>query len=155
MKRTTGSRKDHMIFALVTIAFGLIGGLSKAGYGIKRSPNDSVHHAAIVNKPSFVKIEPLVKAPSDPAQWGPWRTELAVQRQHVREQMAYDDMFYQRPEFNWVSSCYSCYFLMMYDERFYNRKQNQYTVDSLIEDGIERFGGYDAIVACVPPDRFR
>ena len=146
MKRTTGSRKDHMIFALVTIALGLIGGLSKAGYGIKRSPNDSVHHAAIVNKPSFVKIEPLVKAPSDPAQWGPWRTELAVQRQHVREQMAYDDMFYQRPEFNWVSSCYSCYFLMMYDERFYNPKQNQYTVDSLIEDGIERFGGYDAIV---------
>jgi formylglycine-generating enzyme required for sulfatase activity len=60
--------------------------------------------------------------------------------------MAYDDTFYRRPEFNWVSSCYCCCFLMMCDETFYDRDRNQYTVDSLIDDGIQRFGGYDAVV---------
>jgi len=35
---------------------------------------------------------------------------------------------------------------MMYDEAFYDRSKNQYTIDSLIDDGIQRFGGYDAIV---------
>ena len=34
----------------------------------------------------------------------------------------------------------------MYDEMFYDRNRNRYTVDSLIDNGIERFGGYDAIV---------
>ncbi|UCF14819.1 MAG: SUMF1/EgtB/PvdO family nonheme iron enzyme, partial [Phycisphaerales bacterium] len=96
--------------------------------------------------PSLVRIQPLIHAPSDPAQWGPWRKELVVKRQQIREQVAYDDTFYRRPEFRWASRCYSCYFLMMYDERFYDRNRNQYTVDALIEDGIERFGGYDAIV---------
>ncbi|HCO94980.1 MAG TPA: hypothetical protein DIU00_13680 [Phycisphaerales bacterium] len=31
----------------------------------------------------------------------------------MREQIAYQDTFYQRPEFRWACSCYSCCFLMM------------------------------------------
>ena len=135
-----------MAFALVVAGLSLVGGLSIAGFDTKSSPNDSERYVATGNKSSLVEIQPLVRAPSNSAQWGPWRTELAVRRQRVREQMAYDDTFYRRPEFSWASSCYSCYFLMMYDETFYDRNRNQYTVDSLIYDGIKRFGGYDAIV---------
>jgi len=130
----------------VAMFLGLAGRLSEASFDTRRSPNDSADYVASVNKYSLIKIEPLVQAPSNPAQWGLWRTELAARRQHVREQMVYDDTFYRRPEFNWASSCYSCYFLMMYDETFYDRNRNQYTVDSLIDDGIQKFGGYDAIV---------
>ena len=146
MKRITGSRRDYIVFAFVATALGLAGGLSEAGFDTKGSPNASADHVASVNKYSLVEIEPLVQAPSNPAQWGLWRIELAARRQHVREQMVYNDTFYRRPEFNWASSCYSCYFLMMYDETFYDRDRNQYTVDSLIDDGIQKFGGYDAIV---------
>ena len=146
MRRTTGNRRNHTVFAFVATALGLVGGLSKASFDAERSPNDSTHYVASGNESSLVEIQPLVQAPFDPAQWGPWRTELAERRQRVREQVAYDDAFYRRPEFKWASSCYSCYFLMMYDERFYDRNRNQYAVDSLVEDGIERFGGYDAIV---------
>jgi formylglycine-generating enzyme required for sulfatase activity len=127
----------------VAIALGLAGGLSKTSFGTDGIPNDPVDR---VNKSSLVKIQPLIHAPADPADWRPWRKELAVRRQQVREQMSYDDVFYRRPEFQWASSCYSCYFLMMYDERFYDPNRNQYTIDSLIDDGIERFGGYDAVV---------
>ncbi len=35
---------------------------------------------------------------------------------------------------------------MMFDERFYDRDKNEYTIDSFIDDGIREFGGYDAIV---------
>ena len=35
---------------------------------------------------------------------------------------------------------------MMYDETFYDRYKNKYIIDSFIDDGIEKFGGYDAVV---------
>jgi formylglycine-generating enzyme required for sulfatase activity len=35
---------------------------------------------------------------------------------------------------------------MMYDETFYDRNNNKYTIDSFIDNGIEKFGGYDAVV---------
>jgi len=112
-----------LLFAAAAVSFG-------------ESPGQSV----------LVEIQPMVRAPSDPAQWDLWRTELAAKRQQMREKIAYQDTFYRRPEFHWASSCYSCCFLMMCDEMFYDRDRNRYTVESLIDDGIERFGGYDAIV---------
>ncbi len=133
MKRTTGNRRDLMVLTFAA-SLGLMGGLTSA------------QSVAGGNKSSLVEVQPLVQAPSDPAQWGPWRAELAARRRQAREQMAYDDAFYRRPEFNWVSSCYCCCFLMMCDETFYDRSRNQYTVDSLIDEGVERFGGYDAVV---------
>ena len=114
-------------------------------FGDVTSPSDPARRDASLHKTSLVRIQPLVHAPTDPDEWEPWRKELAARREQTQEQIAYDDVFYRRPEFAWASSCYSCYFLMLYDERFYDRNRSEYTVDSLIEDGIERFGGYDAI----------
>ena len=133
MKRTTGNRRYLTVLTFVA-SLGLMGGLASA------------QSVAGGNESSSVKIQPLVQAPSDPAQWGPWRTDLAARRRLVRKQITYDDTSYRRPEFNWVSLCYCCCFLMMCDETFYDRSRNQYTVDSLIDDGIQRFGGYDAVV---------
>jgi len=91
-------------------------------------------------------ITPMIEAPSDPALWPAWRRELARQRQQVRQRIGYDDRLYRQPEFGWVPSCYCCYFAMMFDEHFYNRDKNEYTIDSFIDHGIREFGGYDAIV---------
>jgi formylglycine-generating enzyme required for sulfatase activity len=125
MKRTIINRVNHIILVLIAamVSFGSSSGQS-----------------------TLVEIGPMIRAPASPAQWELWRTELAAKRRQIRVKIAYEDKFYRRPEFRWVSSCYSCCFLMMCDEMFYDRKQNRYTIDSLIDDGIKRFGGYDAIV---------
>ena len=35
---------------------------------------------------------------------------------------------------------------MMYDQRFYDRNNNCYTIDKILVEGQKRFGGYDIVV---------
>jgi len=146
MKGTIGSQRNCIVFAFVVTAISFGAGLSKANVDNKISAIDSSHYVENGTRFALVEMQPMVHAPSSPAQWGLWRRELSLERQRLRDKMAYDDTPYRRPEFRWASSCYSCCFLMMCDEAFYDRDLNQYTIDSLIDDGIRRFGGYDAIV---------
>ncbi len=97
---------------------------------------------------SFV-LEPdkdLIPAPRDPAMWPQFRQQLTQWRDQARKQLHYDDALYRRPEFAWASSSYCCCFLMMCDEAFYDTASGRYTVDAFLDDGAERFGGYDSIV---------
>ncbi|MGD8501132.1 MAG: hypothetical protein PVJ86_10825, partial [Phycisphaerales bacterium] len=142
----TGSRRACIVIALVAATTGPVGGLSEARFDIERSLGSSSHQVENSTAPALVEIQPIVRAPLNPTQWGLWRRKLAEKRQHVRKRIAYDDRLYQREEFEWVPSCYSCCFLMMYDEAFYDPDRNKYTVDSFIDAGIRKFGGYDAIV---------
>jgi hypothetical protein len=146
MTNITNRPKTCLVFTFVTITLGLVGDLSKAGFDIERSPGDSSHHVEDGTRAVLVQIQPIVHAPSNPAQWGLWRKELERKRQEIQERIGYDDRLYRQPEFDWIPSCYSCCFLMMHDEAFYDRNKNEYTIDSLIDDGIQKFGGYDAIV---------
>jgi hypothetical protein len=34
----------------------------------------------------------------------------------------------------------------MYDQKFYDRERNCYTVEKVLEEGCDRFGGYDIVV---------
>jgi len=67
-------------------------------------------------------------------------------RKTARKQLNYDDALYRRQDFAWVPSCYCCCFVMMCDQMFYSTKQCRYTIESFLEEGIEKFGGYDAVV---------
>jgi formylglycine-generating enzyme required for sulfatase activity len=96
--------------------------------------------------PDIDPNENLIRAPSDPSQWARFREFLAKWREEMKARLRYDDALYRREDFAWVSSCYSCCFLMMCDETFYDPKLGRYTIESFLDDGVNQFGGYDGVV---------
>ena len=92
MKKTIINRINHIVLVLAVAAVSFGG--SSGRYAL-------------------VETGPMIRAPASCAQWELWRIELAAKRRQVREQIAYQDAFYRRPEFRWACSCYSCCFLMM------------------------------------------
>jgi formylglycine-generating enzyme required for sulfatase activity len=92
------------------------------------------------------RVGPLIQAPADPGQWPEWRRQLEVWRETTRRALSYDDALYRRPDLAWASRCYSCGFVMMCDEAFYDARSGRFTVDAFLESGEREFGGFDAIV---------
>lgn len=89
---------------------------------------------------------PIIQAPVDSSQWPDFQTALLDWREQVRNKINYEDSLYDRIDFQWVKSAFNCCFLMMYDQNFYDREQDCYTIDKILEEGRERFGGYDIVV---------
>ena len=96
--------------------------------------------------PNIKPDENLIHAPDIFDQWPAFREQLIKFRQTAREKLNYDDTLYSRRDFAWVPSCYCCCFLMMCDQSFYDPEQGRYTIESFLDDGIERFGGFDSVV---------
>ena len=72
------------------------------------------------------KFEPeknIIPAPADPAAWPAFRESLAKWREETRARLKYDDALYGRPEFAWSAANFSCCFLMLCDETFYDARQ--------------------------------
>jgi len=93
-----------------------------------------------------LKLDDITAPPPDPSQWPAWREKLFGWRAEAKRRLAYDGALYRRPDFSWVPSCYSCYFLMLCDETFYDHRAGRYTIESFLAKSREEFGGYDAIV---------
>lgn len=89
---------------------------------------------------------PIIPAPSDSSQWAGFRKALWDWRVQTHENINYDASLYDREDFQWVKSAFNCCFLMMYDQNFYDRDRNCYTVEKILAEGRERFGGYDIVV---------
>lgn len=89
---------------------------------------------------------PLILAPEDPAAWPAFREALRAWREEARARLRYDGALYRRPEFAWISSCFSVYFLMLSDERFLDRERGAYRVEAFLEQGRRDFGGFDGVV---------
>jgi len=94
----------------------------------------------------FDPSQNIIPAPSDPAQWPAYREALAKWREETKTRLRYDDALYQRKEFAWAASNYSCCFLMTCDETFYDWRAGRYTVEAFLELGQREFGGYDSVV---------
>jgi formylglycine-generating enzyme required for sulfatase activity len=88
----------------------------------------------------------IIPAPSDPALWPEFRRQLASWREATRRALSYSDALYRRPDFAWVARNFSCCFLMLCDETFYDGRTGGYTVKRFLADGERDFGGYDSIV---------
>ncbi|TDE09892.1 formylglycine-generating enzyme family protein [Jiangella asiatica] len=88
----------------------------------------------------------VIHAPDPPDDAAAWRAELRRWRESVRRELDLESRRYQRPEFAWTRSCYSCAMVMLWDEEFHDPAIRSFTVESYLRRGVEQFGGYDAVV---------
>ena len=88
----------------------------------------------------------VIPAPADPARWPEFRAQLTAWRSAARQSVSYDDALYRRPDFDWITSNFSCGFVMLCDEAFYGPSAGAYTAEAFLDEGVREFGGYDSIV---------
>ena len=88
----------------------------------------------------------IIQTPEHPEEWVAFRNLLDSWRKDKTKEIGYDGSLYDHPEFKWVSSAFNCYFLMMYDQVFYNSKEGKYTVDHFLAESENKFGRLDSIV---------
>lgn len=88
----------------------------------------------------------IIQAPDDPVAWPAFRDALTRWRDQIRAELKYNDAVYRRPDLRWSASNYSCGFVMVWDEQFYDYRSRRYTVDDFLNTGEREFGGYDSIV---------
>lgn len=88
----------------------------------------------------------IIPAPKDPTLWPEFRRQLSEWRQSQRAQLHYSDALYRRADFAWVRTNFSCCFLMLCDETFYNPAAGHYTVKEFLTRERREFGSYDSIV---------
>jgi formylglycine-generating enzyme required for sulfatase activity len=113
---------------------------------VEKTVEPSTNRSEDAGQTIEIEMGPLVRAPSELAQWPAWRKALASTLRQMQKRIGYDDTLYRRPEFAWVPSCYCCCFAMMYDEALYDGVKGQYSIESYLDNGVLRFGGYDAVV---------
>ena len=88
----------------------------------------------------------IIPAPDNPDEWKAWRESHLEWRKRKQLQLKYDGSSYRSDPFKWVSSTFSCCFVMMCDSDFYDHKKNEYTISSMVERGKREYGGYDSVV---------
>ena len=103
------------------------------------------------NPEYFIVEEPIddyniIPAPDDPLKWEEWRKSLSEWRKKKQLALNYDGTSYRTEPFKWISSDFTCCFVMTCDSDFYDHVRNEYTIRSLIERGKKEFGGYDSVV---------
>lgn len=132
--------------SLVTRRCFISGSALGAGLMLTRFLGGGVS-AAASNKPYKLELAGEVfRAPMDPGQWSSFREALKEWRAKTKAELKYDDALYRRPEFTWAASNYSCCFLMLCDEQFYDRKTGKYTVGTFLSAAERDFGGFDSVV---------
>jgi len=88
----------------------------------------------------------IIYPPDDVNERFVWREKLHQWRNTTRDLIQYDDSIYGKPEFAWVPRTFCLGILMMADLQFYDPTSGQYTLDRLLDEAIQEFGGYDAIM---------
>jgi hypothetical protein len=102
--------------------------------------NDSTKFTLQIDQP------PIILAPQDPRDWSEFHLALKDWREQIRAKINYDESIYDRSDFKWVSSAFNCYFLMMYDQIFYDHENGEYLLDNFLEKSTEQFGSIDIVV---------
>jgi hypothetical protein len=99
-----------------------------------------------INVDKIMDSNDIIPAPDDPSLWNQWHADLLDWRVKKQQQLNYNGSSYRIEAFKWVTSNYACSFVMMYDSEFYNYTGIKYNIDLLIENGKQKFGGYDSVV---------
>jgi formylglycine-generating enzyme required for sulfatase activity len=96
-----------------------------------------------------VKVDPrnvMFYPPEDPAQWADWREALHRWRAETAAAINYDDSLYRRADLGWTRQDFTCAFVMLWDETWWDWRGRRFTPERFLEDGLARFGGYDSVV---------
>jgi formylglycine-generating enzyme required for sulfatase activity len=101
---------------------------------------------AAATESGFDPNHPIIPAPREPKEWPAFRERLVEWREATQRRLSYSDALYAREDFAWVPSNFSCGFLMLCDESFYDPRTGEYKVRRFLEDGRREFGGYDSVV---------
>jgi Uncharacterized conserved protein len=88
----------------------------------------------------------VFQAPNDPAKWPAFREALHHWRTQTKARLNYRADLYDLPDFSWAASNYSCCFLMLCDERFYDWRNGRYTAGLFLDQHEREFGGFDSVV---------
>lgn len=88
----------------------------------------------------------IIHAPQNADEWTDFREKLHSWREKARNNVKYDDRLYHDPAFQWASTAYNCYFLMMYDEEFFDYRNNVYKTDEFLDRLLTDYGYIDMIV---------
>ena len=122
-------------------------GMKVAGWGAKLliiltlTALKGITQPATTNVPSHI-----IYPPADSRLWQDWRNELSKKRTEIKEKIHYNGKLYSKPDYQWTSKCFNVAMLMLFDKRFYDAETGLYNVNAFLQDGIEQFGGYDAVV---------
>ena len=106
----------------------------------------AIHNNDIQFNEEWIDNNDIFPAPENPSEWKEWRESLNRWREKKQLQLKYDGSSYRSDPFNWVTSDFSCCFIMMCDSDFYDSKTNKYRISDLIKRGKNEYGGYDSVV---------
>ena len=73
-----------------------------------------------------------------------WRQEFDKKRQILRSQ--FDTTQYERPDLAWYHTTFLEYKMFLYDTSVYDRENNSYQIEKLLDEAEREFGGYDIII---------
>lgn len=96
-----------------------------------------------------VKLDPsrvIFYPPGDTARWDSWREALRDWRRETRSAIRYDGSLYRRDDLAWARRNFSCAFVMLWDEMWWDWRRGRFTPEKFLKDGQRRFGGYDSVV---------
>ena len=82
----------------------------------------------------------------EPEEWSKFRRYLAEWRTRTQAALKYEDKRYRDEAYAWASSCFSCCFLMLWDEDFFDPRTGVYMVDAFLRSALEDYGGFDSLV---------
>lgn len=88
----------------------------------------------------------IIQAPTKSEEWQDFREKLYLWKKEARAAVKYDDSLYCDSSFRWASTVYNCYFLMMYNEAFFDHHNNVYKTDEFLDRLLLDYGHIDIIV---------
>jgi len=115
----------------------------------RQGPFDPAGGLCSASAPDEIQPDPrkaMFYPPEDPARWAGWREALQRWREKARAAIGYDDALYRRADLSWARSNFTCAFVMLWDETWWDWRKGRFTPEAFLEDGRVRFGGYDSVV---------
>ncbi|TCM39538.1 SUMF1/EgtB/PvdO family nonheme iron enzyme [Kribbella sp. VKM Ac-2568] len=97
--------------------------------------------------PAFLDDAKILGAPDDPADLPRWRGKLAEWLMGAYDRTRYDGgTHYEVPGREWTQTAYSVALVWLWDDQLYDVDAGRFTPEKFVRQGIEDFGGYDAVV---------
>jgi len=115
----------------------------------RQGPLDPAGDRCLASAPDEIQLDPrkaMFYPPEDPASCAQWREALQRWREKARTTIGYDDALYRRADLSWARSNFTCAFVMLWDETWWDWRNGRFTPEAFLEDGRVRFGGYDSVV---------